>query len=58
MTIIFISVYFLTGDGLPKARTISTRGKGIVPFSIANRNVELVHECSPEYLRMGRARMK
>ena len=28
------------------------------PFSVATDNVELRHECSPQHLRMGTARMK
>ena len=29
-----------------------------VPFSMAIENVELMHKCSPEPLRMGTVRMK
>ena len=29
-----------------------------VTFSMAIENVELMHECSPEHLRMGTARLK
>ena len=29
-----------------------------VPFSMAGENVELMHECSPEHLRMGTATFK
>ena len=29
-----------------------------VPFSMAIENMELMHECSPEHLRMGTARLK
>ena len=33
-------------------------GKKKVPFSIAIRNKELMHECFPKHLRMGKIRMK
>ena len=32
-------------------------GKKQVPFSMAVGNVELMHECFPKHLHMGRARM-
>ena len=38
--------------------TFIAERRGPVPFSMAKENIELMHECSPEHLRMGRVRLK
>ena len=43
---------------LPPKQGLFLLAKNKVPFSMAIRNWELVHECIPKHSRMGTVRMK